>query len=175
MIEVIIGGNDLIAAISNGVFEIDIASSIETTDVLSESPAAIIAQFLIDEGIMTVPENDDLWPLYISMLPSLKGDCGAIYDTQGTKDGKQMRGKYVGHPGVMIKIRSEEYITGWDKINDIGKALDVLTAQEVTIDDASFVIKNVSRIGDIGKLGIEPETRKNLFSLNCICCIEEIT
>ena len=115
----IVGGNDLIAAITGGVFET--IRVIETTDeMLSTSPAFIISSYLIDEAaLMTLPSADGVWPLYVSSMPDMKKDCGAIYDTAGVGDGRLMIGNVVEHQGIQIKVRSVDYQDGWEKINEI--------------------------------------------------------
>ena len=180
----ILGGNDLIAAVSGGVYE-EVSVVEPSEEVLTFSPASIMALYLIEvESIMSQPSDRGEagwdWPLYVSSMPDIKDDCGAIYDVPGLSDGRLMIGQVIEHQGVQIKIRSEDYQTGWEKINEIAAILDAIHNDEITIgtssvDEIIYRIQSLTRSSEIGYLGLEPGTsRRNLFTVNYIVTIKKI-
>lgn len=157
-------------------FAIDLVRVFSETDTLAESPASVLATYIISLGEMTTPSDDSSWPLYISHLPEtdINDDAGAVYDTTPLKDGRLMSGPIVQHYGVQITIRSQSYNDGWDKINDISSQLDNVVQETVTRDSTDYLIENISR-GGINPLGIENgTTRRYLFTENYILTMRQI-
>lgn len=175
----IVGGNDLMAAISGGVYElIDVVEI--SGEELTVSPALIIATHLIENtGIVFWPSDKGdsgwEWPLYISSMPDIKDNCGAIYDTPGVSDGRLMAGEVIEHQGLQIKIRFVDYQDGWVKINEIAAALDVIHNEEITIGAITYNIQSLTRRSEPAYLGLESGTsRRNLFSINYTVTIKEV-
>lgn len=180
MSNVIVGGN-LIAAITGGVFHTTpLARAVDGTSKLQASPASIMAYYIIEElEEMTDPSDADVWPLFTSHLPDLdniKTNCGAIYDTTGVNDLRSMNGGVPQHPGIQIRIRSDDYETGYVKIEDIGNALDEVINQSFTIGDLEYELQNVSRTSPIVSLGMEEGTKRRFhFTINFLLTIRELT
>jgi len=99
-------------------------------------------------------------------------NCGAIYDTTGLKDGRQMNGPVIRHYGIQLRIRSVDYQTGWIKIEDISSDLDTLSS-EYTVNSIVYTIRNVSRTSPIVALGMEPGTARRFhFTMNYLVTIK---
>ena len=151
------------------------------TSKLQASPASIMAAYIIENeiGSMTDPSDASDWPLYISHMPdgsNVKTNCGAIYDTTGVNDLRSMTGESYPHPGIQLRIRSNNYETGYTKIEDIANALDEVLQGSVDIGDLEYEIQNVSRTSPIVSLGIEPGTRRRFsFTINFLCTLRELT
>lgn len=135
------------------------------------SPAEGIRDHLINATAFGDPESSSFtWPLYISFLPeSGYDDAAAIYDTIGWKDGRQMDGLNVNHPGIQLKVRSRDYMGGWDRLKVACEILEGITS--ITV--AGLTIVNVSQQGPQLFLGLEEGTkRRNLFTANFLVSLE---
>ena len=180
MSDIIVGGNNLIAAITGGVFGLESPSrSMVGSDLLLASPASILAAYIIDEmDKMSWPIEKDNWPLYISHMPdgdNVETNCGAIYDTSGVLDSRQMDGRIPLHPGIQIRIRSKDYETGFAKIEDLASELDTIAFNLVTIATGIYEIQNVSRTTNVVSLGIERGTKRRfLFTINYLLTMKKL-
>jgi hypothetical protein len=157
---------------------IDLVRVLAQTQTLGESPASVLAQWIINQAYMTLPSSGTTWPLYISYLPDgddVEDDCGAIYDTTPIKDGRLMSGPIVQHYGVQLTIRSTGYDDGWDKINAISAAMDAINLVTVTRNSVDYLLETVTRTG-VNSLGVEPDTtkRRYLFTANFVLTMREI-
>ena len=181
MSNVIVGTNDIIAAATCGVFNIEaLARTTTGTNKLQKSPASIMAYYIINElAKMTDPSDGDTWPLYDSFLPDgpqVETDCGAIYDTSGIADERYMSGPTIPHEGIQIRIRSSEKNTGYVKIEDIANALDAVTLDSFEIVALEYELQNVSRSSPIASLGVEPGTKRRYhYTVNYLLTIRELT
>lgn len=180
MTDVIKGGN-LIAAITGGVFFTEpLARTAVGSDLLVSSPASIVAEYIVDTlGKMTWPLDKGNWPLYITHMPdgkSVKSNCGAIYDTTGVLDARQMDGRWPTHPGLQLRIRARDYETGFVKIEDIASALDEVINVSVTVGEGIYEIQNLSRATAVTPLGLEAGSTKRrfLFTVNFLATIKKL-
>ena len=175
----VIVGNNLIAAITGGAFYLTpLARTVSGTSKLQASAASIMAYYIINElAKMTDPSDADDWPFYISHLPdgaNIETNAGAIYDTVGTQDMRSMNGNVPEHPGIQIRIRSNNHNTAYVKIEDIANALDEVANDSVEIGDLEYEIQNVNRTSPIISLGVD-ENRRFHFTINYIITIRELT
>lgn len=139
------------------------------------SPANIIQQLLKDLQLCDDPEDSaPQWPGYISFLPDEEDTAICVYDTRGTDDGRLMTGEQIEHPGVQIRIRTQDYNTGWRKAFDIIEQLDGVNRLTVALSsEEAYLLSNVSRTGGIMPMGIDPEDvrRRHNFSINAILTV----
>ena len=93
MSEVVAAGN-LIASITGGGFFLTPLSRVtEGTPKLGVTPASILAYYIINTlAKMTDPSDGSTWPLWISHMQDKPSNAGAIYDTSGILEQKQMSG-----------------------------------------------------------------------------------
>ncbi len=166
----------VIPAVTGGVFNFFRILTAETALLIS--PAVILAAYMINQAVMSDPDDATVWPLYISRMPDIVGmenNTGAIYDTLGLKDGRLMIGPVIQHYGIQIKIRSITHNVGWAKAEEISLDLDTILNKEVSIDDEDYVINNVKRFGNIIPLGTEEGTKgRLLFTVNFLVTLRRI-
>jgi len=148
--------------------------------LLTISPATILADYIIDElDLMIRPDESGVWPLFISGMPDadeVDTNCGAIYDTSGTLDLRQMNGYTPSHPGIQIKIRSQDYNTGYAKLEEVVDALSTVNRVLTIIGTQTFMVYNVKRTTPIVALGKEPGTkRRYLFTVNFLVTLKNVT
>lgn len=174
-----IAGGDIMAAVTGGVFSLTTTlPDYEAGEVLEESPASVLASYIVGTGKMSVPSSGDAWPLYISSLPdgdNVKDNAGAIYDTTPLKDGRLMDGPIIQHYGVQLTVRSADYDDGWDKISDIAAMMDGVVNEMVTRTSVDYLLQNVTRAG-INALGLESGTtkRRYIFTVNFLLTLSEV-
>jgi hypothetical protein len=141
-------------------------------EALQTSPAYILKQFIIAEGIgsMTNPSAGNDWPLYISSTPDgsgIKTNLGVLYDSVPLKDGRLMDGPVIVHYGIQLRIRSQKHLDGYTKAEEIAAALDGIANGTITINAKDYIIVNVSRSGPPISLGAEKgTTNRRLFTVN---------
>lgn len=143
---------------------------------MDNSPAEIIAACLISKGVFNTPSKTSTFPLFVSHLPSAKDvmQAAAISDIEGLTEMRFMSGVLVVHPGLQIRVRSSDYNTAFKKMELISSSLSSVIKEEVAIGDtAIYIIHNVSQTSSIISMGIEPDTRLYLFSINFITTITQ--
>jgi len=114
------------------------------------SQAQIIRDYIIDEGLMSLPSNETDWPLYIGSLPDIDGDCGCIYNISGRLDGRLSDGTVISHRGISIHIRADDnYDDGYNKMESIAIYLELAHNDTVVIDGITYQIVNITRQGNI--------------------------
>ena len=146
---------------------------------MNYSPAKIIKEYLIDEGIVVDPEGSvDGWKIYLSNLPDGENtdyDAVACMDTSPVKDGRIMKtGETIFHHGIQLLVRTSEYNDGYAKASEILEALQVVDDVEITVGTDDFKINNVSPATGIVALGQEKGTKwREMFSLNFLVTLKE--
>ena len=137
------------------------------------SPAHILSRYIIDGiALASDPSDSDDWPMYISSLPDgpqVNTNCAVVYDTSGIKDGRYMTGEVVIHPGVQIRIRSRDYDTAYNKIEEISLALDAIQNNLIIIGSYEYKIINASRTTPIIYIGVDDNSstkRRSNFTSN---------
>ena len=170
-----IHSGNLIANITGGVFTSAIVQYPDD-DYPTDSPAAVLASYIVGALLMSVPSDDDVWPLYVSTLPEGVDELGAVFNTTPVKDGRIMDGgDTLQHYGIEILIRALTEEVGWGRCVLIAEDLDTIHNETVVRDAVSYQIRNVSRVGGINSLGQEEGTkRRRLFSINFIMALEEL-
>lgn len=157
---------------------IDLLESYTTTDVLTDNPAAIIANYLTGLALMSVPGAGD-WPLYISHLPdgiNIADNAGVVYNTTPVKDGRSMTdGSRMQHYGIQITIRSLTEEEGWDKCNVLAGQMDVIYNAETIFGGTTYRVHNVTNMGGINSLGEEEGTkRRKMFTMNFLISLTKL-
>ena len=137
------------------------------------SPAHILSRYIIDDiALASDPSDSDDWPMYISSLPDgpqVNTDCAVVYDTSGIKDGRYMSGEVIIHPGIQIRVRSRNYDTAYNKIEEIALALDAIQNNLIIIGAYEYKILNASRTTPIICIGVDDNSstkRRSNFTSN---------
>lgn len=144
------------------------------------TPAVVLTYFIINSlGKMTTPTDGEDWPLYSPHMPdgdNVETNCGVVHDTLGVKDPRSISSGVVSeHPGVQIRVRTNDYNVGFAKIEDIALALDAVANETITIGSESYKIHNVSRASPIACLGVEPGTkRRTFFTVNYLLTLKKL-
>jgi len=145
--------------------------------LLTHSPSDIARELLIDLGLGTDPDSVDSWPVYIKTEPDQPDNTITVNDTPGIDHGRVMiDGERQENPGVQIRVRSKVASTGRTKIDTIAYNLDTaILKTTVAFDSATYEIQSISRSGQINDLGRDPDSGRNLFTLNATINLRETT
>ena len=162
---------------AGGFYFTPLSRTTEGTPKLEVSPASIVAYYIINTlAKMTDPSDGSAFPLWVSHMQNKPSNAGAIYDTSGVLEQRQMSGVVPTHQGIQIRIRTIDYETGYAKIEDIASALDEVFEKTVEITPEEYVIQNISKSSPIVSLGIEEGTgRRSLFTVNFLLTIRKIS
>lgn len=147
---------------------------------LSDSPAAIVRQLLIDLGLATSPDADPLlpWPAYAKSEPPTPDNCVTVYDTAGTLTGRaHPTGELFGYQGFQIRVRSATDRVGWVKADAIITALSVdVYRRTVTVGGNVYLVQCVTRIGDVIAIGREAGvSERRIWTLNAQLDARQLT
>jgi len=145
---------------------------------MDHSPAYIIAQHLIDEGLLTDPTGSGDWPGFVGALPDgedVDHDAVGCMDTSPIKDGRIMGGESMLHYGVQLLVRADAYNTGYAKAQALMSELESLDDNDVIIGSDTYEINNASTTTGVVVLGQEEGTkRREMFSVNFLITITEV-
>lgn len=147
--------------------------------MITDRPSLIIATFLETEGVFKRPAATNEFSLFINFSPDdidglVKDDIGIIYDIAGIKDGRQMEGTNIFHPGLQLSVRSRVQSVGWDKLIEASRALEILSNKEVLVRNGVYTLQNVSATSPLFFLGLEEGTKRRfLFTQNFLATIKE--
>jgi hypothetical protein len=145
---------------------------------MDHSPAYIIAQYLIGEGLLVGPTDSGDWPVRVGSLPDGKlipDNAVACIDTAPEKDGRLMIGENIFHYGVQILLRAKKYNIGYAKASAIASNLELVARVQEIIGAKTYRIDNVSATTGIVAIGQEEGTkRRELFSLNFLITLKEV-
>lgn len=140
---------------------------------MNHSPADIVAQYLHNEEVVVLPPTEGDWQCYVNRAADLgENNTVAITDTQGLKDGRQMRsGETYFHPGIQVRVRAGTESEGWQKMEAIKAKFDAANQESVTIGDNTYTIHSITLKSNIIPLGQDKGTQRRSFTLNAILAV----
>lgn len=145
---------------------------------LVHSPADIVRRALVTLGLGTLPTASGSWPIAVSQEPDTPDEAITLYDTSGRIDGRtHVDGEIQEFPGLQVRVRSANPVTGYTKAQAIAVALDQsIRLTNVTIGANVYKIYAITRTGTVNAIGKEIETSKrNLFTINAVASIRQTT
>lgn len=118
------------------------------SDVLTHSPADVLAQMMVDLGLGTDPPDEDAWPVYATKEPNLPDQVMTVFDALGTSYGYSSNDGYHYHKeGVQVRARATTPKDGYTKLAFIVGYLNknALAKQvTVTLDGTSYCVEVVT-------------------------------
>lgn len=141
------------------------------TLVLTRSPADIIVQYLVSEGLASLPtDNVAEWPAYCSAFGTDGDEAICVYDTAGTKDFRLMgTGETKEKHGFQIRVRARTHSIGYTKAAELCRAMDAVRRAQMDFEDMELMLHSVSRKSSIIPLGeVEEKNRRTHFTINFV-------
>ena len=132
----------------------------------------IISKLLIAALIVTDPDSDGDWPVFVSHMPdgdNTPDNAVAIFDTGGNKVTRILNGASIFGLGNQIMVRATDYATGWAKATAIETYMSSINRTTITIEGTVYLVQVSDQQSPILPLGREPEGKhRDLFTLNFI-------
>lgn len=157
---------------------------------LKHSPARILVQLLIDLGVGSRHVDQQVWPVFYSMLPddpAISDNALAVFDTAGTLDGRLTHsGQSIDHPGWQVRARSTTSEDGYEKLVQVGNQFDAVydvIVEIVGIPNGNqrrrtlYRIQNIKRTGTVIPIGNDAKDSKRRLhhTLNGILTVRLIS
>lgn len=151
---------------------------------MAVSPAEIVQQFLIGQGILVGPTLTPAlttdWPSVIGPVPDQDGapnNYVGLIDTGADQRGRPMRGApgRNEYPTTQVLIRSDVYPNGWaqglaiqDKLDKVGldPAEGGLGPVGVTYNGVDYVLRRILVTTSLAKIGQEQHNLRQVFVIN---------
>jgi len=142
---------------------------------LTHSPSAILRQLLVDLSLGTDPADEGIWPVYQGREPDTPDKTITTYDTEGVQDGRTMvGGRVYEHHGSQIRVRAANEPTAFEKAREIAVDLDEGEYYvAVTISTSTYLVQSISRVSGPLSIGKEPNSQRNLITINVKMAIRQ--
>lgn len=126
----------------------------------------IIAKALISQAIGTAPSAKKDWLVASSYMSDSPDNQITVYDTTPRGDGRLMSGPSIEHPGIQVRVRGRDYLSGWNKIKEIRDYFDTIHNLVVSfgVGDTE-TIQSISQ-GGIIHVGRDETENREVFTLN---------
>lgn len=145
---------------------------------MNHSTADVIRHLLIDGGLGSMPGSNEAWPVYVGSEPDGPDNAITVYDTAGVMSGRVMvTGEKLENPGIQVRVRSRDVLTGRAKAADVAAFLDTqVFLTEVTIGSDSYKVWAVNRTSQVIPAGLDnPSSRRRLHTVNATVSIRQLT
>lgn len=144
---------------------------------LTHSQAEVVQYLLADLGHGILPSDlPGSWPIYALKEVDTPDDLITVYDTVGRNQGKtQFDGEVQEMHGVQIRIRAALNYLGRRKAREIQVGLDPVRLKNVTVESSVYLVHSLSRSGDVNSLGNEPNTKRELFTVNFLVALRQVS
>lgn len=154
-----------------------------SSNLLLHSPADVVAQALVDEGVGSDPSGESAWPVFVTKEPSTPDNCLTVTDTTGVDHGRVMSGELQGHRGVQVRIRARTQALGFRKATALRVFMSEGNAAHsgcrnltVTLDGVVYLLRNFAKIGDVLSIGSDtPNSMRRVFTLNATVLVEYVS
>jgi hypothetical protein len=153
---------------------------------MTEPPARVVYEYLRELGVIGSSAGELPWLAGVGPMPQDGNEFVAIIDAGARQLGRiQRTGERVSKPRIQVLVRATDYPTGWAKGFEIQTVFDKVGVRTTTggvgqivpvaIGDQNWAIKLISVETPVMPLGREPDTGRNLFSINALVSLELIT
>lgn len=137
---------------------------------ITESPARIVRQLLVDIGQCILPKaaSNDYWQASVNVEPVAPDNVVTIYNTGAVEDsGVNFDGTRVEHPTLQVRLRSTKDDVGYPKMRTICVALDSVYRRVVTVNEVDFLVQRIKRATDVLFIGYdEPTSKRWVYTFN---------
>ena len=141
---------------------------------LTHSPADIIRNILINEGVGTDPSDSGSWPIFASSKPDEPENLIASIDSRGDDQGYTMNdGEVQEKEGVTIWVRGTDHQTAYNKAKSIADTLDGLYQYIVTISGTSYLVHCVARQDNPLTPKKELNSERNVFEFGNLVTVRQ--
>ena len=138
------------------------------TWVLNLTPATIVGAALVEDGMFGAYLAMEEWPLFISALPGMPYNAGAIFDTTPMVEPSVHQSSRRRSYGIQLVVRCMDALEGRQKLNDAYDDMLMFQNRNVSINSSWYRIQQLHPTTGILHLGVIPDdpARCHLYSLN---------
>jgi hypothetical protein len=138
------------------------------TGFLYHTPAKIIQQLIIDQGLGNEPGYDYDWPVFVKKLAEEADESICVYDSEGTLQGRtQFDGVYQEFHGIQVAVRSNTIPDGRLKCHRIARMFDTTVKRtNVTVGSNLYLVHSFNRSTDVVDAGFDKDTARYLHTVN---------
>lgn len=137
-----------------------------------KSPAQLIQEALVLDGVGTAPADAGAWPIFYSHMP--KTGAGVplpvicTYNSPATVGSTNQRtGKPYVRYGLQVRVRATGHDDGWTRMQAVITFLDSIKNMEVVDGGDTVTIHAAKRTSDALVMGPDPEDQRAFhFSVN---------
>lgn len=141
-------------------------------NILTHSPADVIASLLVDNGVTVAASTGNAWSTFIDTEPDAPDNCVTIYNTSGRLLGRTHVDKEVQLThGIQIRVRATTNPVGYSKMSAISEVCDAVARGAITLDAIDYLVHSMTRSSDVLSLGKLPETNRSIFTINYLLSI----
>ena len=143
---------------------------------MTHGPCDIIGQLLIDKGVAVDPQTAGDWKLGVSEDLATPDEVVSVFDTQGKLQGfEHTQGEMQEQEGILIRIRSKDYRTGYTKAKAIATLLDEGVHNEtVVLETVTYIVYSVNRTSGVLHVGKETgASKRHLFTVNATVALTQ--
>jgi hypothetical protein len=145
---------------------------------MNHTPAYILRQYLVSQGLLSLPSAGGSWPAWVSFLPDgpdVPDEALALYDGPPFVDAREMRAHLViQHPGILFRLRGRDYAGGWLKLYDILLALAQVVRVTVVIGASSYLLQSVDILSGVVATGRDSDTQRNEFEMTVNVTVSQL-
>jgi hypothetical protein len=140
---------------------------------LDHSPADVIRRTLIALGLGADPPALP-WPIFAALEPTNPDQVITVFDTTG-QDGERdsILNDRQGYEGIQVRVRSATHPVGFAKANAVYVALNQIRRRPITIGTAVYMVQTVITQGTVLPIGLEPSTKRSLFTINALVSLRK--
>ena len=145
---------------------------------LSDSPGAVVRKLLVDLSLGVEPTSAGTeWQVFHAREPNKPDSVITVYDTEGRRQGRSMvSGEALEHFGVQVRVRDANHADGFTKSRAIAVALDESVNQtSVTVGSNVYMVYAITRTSGPLSIGKEPDSKRNIFTINALVALRQTT
>jgi len=140
---------------------------------MANSPADILAEFLVFRGHATRPAANGLWTIYVDNMPTERDQAICIYNTDGVKQGRGMRSQQTWErPGIQVRVRGLDKSTPRAKMESLRAFFDTLAKETIIVGGNAYTLWCISRVGGILYMGQEETKLRENYTSNFLLSLD---
>lgn len=143
----------------------------------NHTPSRIVMQFLVEQGLVCTAESGHNWPCYYDHFPDTPNNAVCVRSVEGiVMESIQITGEIQEENGIQVEVRGTEGDKAYIKARQIKDAFDTNSCRvDVDLGPYTYLIHDIRRIGEVHRLGYDPDTSRWRYTLNALALLEDLT
>lgn len=143
---------------------------------MTDTPARIVAQLLVDYGVAGAVGGVSAWPVYIGPTPDTPDNVLVVRNTTGGDESDILpAGALDLRYGFQLMVRGRTEILSWSKTLAAAAALRTVHNETVMVGAVAYAVDAVTGLAPPLRVGEESATSKRLlYSLNGMLTVRQL-